>query len=199
MAAAAAAAWYEELREVEYLEESIHKKMASISRRLMMAKDLSEAEAAKLKEEHAFLRKHVVQLGLEVSSPKPDFSCMTEAERAAAAERLRNDELHYARRLSQEGDPRGPGMEACARIVDFDPKQGGLYYSRYSRGNLSNLDLDEECKSLARGPSSLPFNSILSHVPPPTRCSSILHLQSIYDRLINSATSIYYNICVTMC
>jgi len=195
--AEAAAAWYEEWREVEYLQESIHKKMGSISRRLMMAKDLSEAEVAKLKEERAALRKQVVQLGLEVS-PKPDFSCMTEAERAAAAERLRNDEVSYALRLTQEGDPRGRSMEASARIVDFDPKQGGRYYSRYSRGNLINLDLDEECKSLARGPS-LSFNSILLHAPRPTRCSSILHLQSIYDKLINSATSIYYNICVTMC
>ncbi|CAD6273326.1 unnamed protein product [Miscanthus lutarioriparius] len=143
MAVEAAAAWYEEWREVEYLQESIHKKMGSISRRLMMAKDLSEAEVAKLKEERAALRKQVVQLGLEVS-PKPDFSCMTEAERAAAAERLRNDEVSYALRLTQEGDPRGRSMEASARIVDFDPKQGGRYYSRYSRGNLINLDLDEE-------------------------------------------------------
>ncbi|XP_066363710.1 uncharacterized protein [Miscanthus floridulus] len=143
MAVEAAAAWYEEWREVEYLQESIHKKMGSISRRLMMAKDLSEAEVAKLKEERAALRKQVVQLGLEVS-PKPDFSCMTEAERAAAAERLRNDEVSYALRLTQEGDPRGRSMEASARFVDFDPKQGGRYYSRYSRGNLINLDLDEE-------------------------------------------------------
>jgi len=197
MAVEAAAAWYEELREVERLQQSMHKQIGSISKKLMMVKDLSEAEVAKLKEERAALRKQVVQLGLEVS-PKPDFSCMTEAERAAAAERLRNDEVSYALRLTQERDPRGRAMEAFARIVDFDPKQGGRYYTRYTLVDLTKFDLDEECKSLARGPS-LSFNSILLHVPPPTRCSSILHLQSIYDKLINSATSIYYNICVTMC
>ncbi|XP_021304610.1 uncharacterized protein LOC8080054 [Sorghum bicolor] len=143
MAVEAAAAWYEELRQLEYLEESMHKKLRSISRRLMMAKDLSEAEAAKLKEEQALLRKQVGRFGPDVSR-RPDFSCMTEAERAAAAERLRNDELHYARRLMQEGNSRGQAMEAFARFVDFDPKQGGRYYSRCSRGGLSNLDLDEE-------------------------------------------------------
>jgi len=172
MAVEAAAAWYEEWREVEYLQESIHKKMGSISRRLMMAKDLSEAEVAKLKEGRTFLQKEILRLDLEMP-PRPDFSGMTEAERAATAERLRRDELSYALRLTQERDPRGRAMEAFARIVDFDPKQGGRYYNRYTLVDLTKFDLDEECKSLARGPS-LSFNSILLHVPPPIRCSSIL-------------------------
>jgi len=178
MAVEAAAAWYEELRQLEYLEESMHKKLRSISRRLMMAKDLSEAEAAKLKEEQALLRKQVGRFGPDVSR-RPDFSCMTEAERAAAAERLRNDELHYARRLMQEGNSRGQAMEAFARFVDFDPKQGGRYYSRCSRGGLSNLDLDEECKSLAC-PRPL-FPSILSHVPIAVQSSTCAsyHLRQI--------------------
>ncbi|CAD6273321.1 unnamed protein product [Miscanthus lutarioriparius] len=73
MAVEAAAAWYEELREVEYRQESIHMHIGSISRRLMMVKDLSEAEVAKLKEERKALQKEVQRLALEMS-PRPDFS-----------------------------------------------------------------------------------------------------------------------------
>ena len=138
---------------------------------------MSEAEVAKLKEERWVLGKQAVELYPDVSV-MPDFSCMTEAERAATAERLRSDELDYALSLTQEGEPiRGRSKEAFARnrIVDFDPKQDGRYYNRFTLVDLTKFDLDEECKSLARRPS-LCFNSILLHVPPPTRCGSILHL-----------------------
>ena len=94
---------------------------------------MSEAEVAKLKEERWVLGKQAVELYPDVSV-MPDFSCMTEAERAATAERLRNDELHHERRLVQEGDSRGLAFEAYARFVDFDPKQGGRYFSRYTHG-----------------------------------------------------------------
>ena len=150
MAVAAAAAWYEELREVEYREEANFKKIGSISKRLAMDKDLSEEEVGRLKEERTALREEVHRLVLEMS-PQPDFSCMTEAERAEAAERVRSIEVKYGLRLMHEGDPRGQSIQASARIVDFDPKQGGLYYSRYTRGDLIRFNLDEECKSLARG------------------------------------------------
>ncbi|CAN6204006.1 unnamed protein product [Urochloa humidicola] len=69
---------------------------------------------------------------------------MTEAERAAAAERLRNKELQRAHRLRLEGHPNGRKLEALARIVDFDPKQGGLYYPRYTLFSRSTFDLSEE-------------------------------------------------------
>ena len=178
MVVEAAAAWYEELREVEYRQESIHKKMGSISRRLMMVKDLSEAEVAKLKEESTALQKEVQQLALEMS-PRPDFSCMTEAKRAAAAERLRNDQLRYACRLTQEGDPRGPGMEAFARIVDFDPKQGGRYYNRYTLVDLTKFDLDEECKSPARPPHAFnwihPIACLIPLLVQPSPLLRVLH------------------------
>ncbi|CAN6181748.1 unnamed protein product [Urochloa humidicola] len=70
---------------------------------------------------------------------------MTEAERAAAAaERLRNKELQRARRLRLEGHPNGRMLEVLAHIVDFDPKQGGLYYPRYTLFDGPTFDLDEE-------------------------------------------------------
>ncbi|CAN6223916.1 unnamed protein product [Urochloa humidicola] len=69
---------------------------------------------------------------------------MTEAERAAAAERLRNKELQRARRLRLEGHPNGRMLEVLAHIVDFDPKQGGLYYPRYALFDGPTFDLNEE-------------------------------------------------------
>jgi len=146
MAVEAVVAWYRELQEVERLEKSMHKEVGSISRRLTMAKDLSEAEVAKLKEERSDLQKRANRLHLEMS-PRPDFSGMTEAERAATAERLRSDELDYALSLTQEGEPiRGRSKEAFARnrIVDFDPKQDGRYYNRFTLADLTKFDLDEE-------------------------------------------------------
>jgi hypothetical protein len=192
MAVEAAAAWYEELREVEYRQESTIKKMGSISKKLMMASDLSEAEVAKLREERTVLREEVQRLALEMS-PRPDFSRMTEAERAAAAERLRSVEVNYARRLTQEGDSRGQAMEASARIVDFDPKQGGRYYSRYTRGDLTKFDLDEECKSLA---CALAFHSI------PSFCMFCHPPVAVQSSTCSSGSGNYYlcyNRYVTMC
>ncbi|KAG0516441.1 hypothetical protein BDA96_09G003400 [Sorghum bicolor] len=56
----------------------------------------------------------------------------------------RSIEVKYGLRLMHEGDPRGQSIQASARIVDFDPKQGGLYYSRYTSGGLIRFNLDEE-------------------------------------------------------
>ena len=78
----------------------------------------------------------------------PDFSSMTEAERAAKAERLREEALEKARRLQEAGDPEGRRREAEACILDFDPKQKGIYYNRLCFVNVASFDLDEECKSL---------------------------------------------------
>ena len=177
---AAAAAWYEEVREVEHRQEATIKKMRSISKRLATDKaDLSEEEMGRLKEEREALREEVQRLALEMS-PKPDFSCMTEAERAEAAERVRSVEINYGLRLTHEGDRRGQSIQASARLVDFDPKQGGLYYSRYIHGDLNGFNLDDECKSLACGPClsivSIPSHPILLH-----------DLQAIYYNLISSA------------
>jgi hypothetical protein len=76
----------------------------------------------------------------------PDFSGMTEADRAVEAERLREEALEKARPLQEAGDPEGRRREAEARILDFDPKQKGIYYNRCCcAGNLASFDLDEEC------------------------------------------------------
>ena len=82
---------------------------------------------------------------------------MTEADRAAEAERLREEALEKARHLQEAGDPEGRRWEAEAHIFDFDPKQKGIYYNRLCFVNLATFDLDEECKS----PTILPAMSSL--------------------------------------
>ncbi|CAN6243188.1 unnamed protein product, partial [Urochloa humidicola] len=42
------------------------------------------------------------------------------------------------------GDPKGLRLEASARFLDFDPKQGGPYNNRFTAVSLPKFDLDEE-------------------------------------------------------
>ncbi|WVZ95708.1 hypothetical protein U9M48_041439 [Paspalum notatum var. saurae] len=100
------------------------------------------AKVAKVKEERLVLMEEYMRLNLF----QPDFSGVTEAERAAEAARLRQEALEEGRRLLKAGDPRGFGMEALARggVIDFDPKQGGLYYNRFTAVDFPAFDLDEE-------------------------------------------------------
>ncbi|TVU30070.1 hypothetical protein EJB05_21676 [Eragrostis curvula] len=79
-----------------------------------------------------------------------DFSFdpgMDEAERAARAERLKKEALEEASHM--EDVTRAKRYRAQARILDFDPKQNGIYYNRLSFVDLASFDLDEESP---RGP-----------------------------------------------
>jgi len=116
------------------------------------------AKVAKVKEERLVLMEEYMRLNLF----QPDFSGVTEAERAAEAARLRQEALEEVRRLLKAGDPRGFGMEALARggVIDFDPKQGGLYYNRFTAVDFPAFDLDEECKYIHR----LPWNETCVHL-----------------------------------
>ncbi|WVZ95755.1 hypothetical protein U9M48_041479 [Paspalum notatum var. saurae] len=100
------------------------------------------AKVAKAKEERQVWFEEFMRLELF----HPDLSGVTEDERAAEAERLRQEELEEGRRLIEAGDPRGWKLEALGRggVIDFDPKQGGLYYNRFTAVDFKSFDLDEE-------------------------------------------------------
>ncbi|KAF8667112.1 hypothetical protein HU200_053296 [Digitaria exilis] len=96
-----------------------------------------------MEEERAALRRELERLNSELIDL--DFSGMSEAERAAEAERLRRETLEEARRLKEAGDPRFRVMEALARIIDFDPKDDdGMYFNRLYSVDLATFDHDEE-------------------------------------------------------
>ncbi|CAN6232022.1 unnamed protein product [Urochloa humidicola] len=85
-----------------------------------------------------------------------EFSDMTEAERAAEAEKQRQEVLVRAREMEQRArEERVPSVaqqmarkalwhRGRARIVDFDPKQRGAYYNRCYYVDHATFDLDEE-------------------------------------------------------
>ncbi|AQK93510.1 hypothetical protein ZEAMMB73_Zm00001d010146 [Zea mays] len=76
----------------------------------------------------------------------PDLSGMTEADRGAEAERLREEMLQKARQLQDQGDMSGAReSEGLARIIDFDVKQGGEYLNSICCvGNIYTFDHTEE-------------------------------------------------------
>lgn len=129
-------------------------------RRLSLAKDeefsgMTEAERAA--ERMALVREY---LRRRAAVKAPDFSGMSEPERAMEAQKQRQKVLEEARKMElrarEQTDPEvARQMEQAAlwdqfraRIIDFDPKQGGAYYNRLYYVEHTTFDLDEECKSM---------------------------------------------------
>ncbi|CAL4887383.1 unnamed protein product [Urochloa decumbens] len=85
-----------------------------------------------------------------------EFSDTSEAERAAEAEKQRQEVLELACEMEQRSrEERVPSVaqqmahmalwhRGRARILDFDPKQGGIYYNRCYYVDHATFDLDEE-------------------------------------------------------
>ncbi|CAL4968866.1 unnamed protein product [Urochloa decumbens] len=85
-----------------------------------------------------------------------EFSDMSEAERAAEVEKQRQEVLELACEMEQRSrEERAPSVaqqmahmalwhRGRARILDFDPKQGGIYYNRCYYVDHATFDLDEE-------------------------------------------------------
>jgi len=107
-----------------------------------------EVKLALVMEERDFLVRQYARLSSQMRTS--DFSGMTEADRAAEAERLKQEALEEARRLKMERDHDDSlRQEGWARIVDFDPKQGGLYINRYLV-DLATISFDHDEESPLR-------------------------------------------------
>ncbi|OEL24745.1 DNA (cytosine-5)-methyltransferase DRM2 [Dichanthelium oligosanthes] len=103
--------------------------------------EIEAKEEEIIEERVGALMREFLRLGSEVMAP--DFSGMSEADRAAEAERLRQEELEEARRLKMVGDPRFWEWEALARITDFDPKKEGMHFNRLFFVDLETFPQDE--------------------------------------------------------
>ncbi|OEL37726.1 hypothetical protein BAE44_0001256 [Dichanthelium oligosanthes] len=80
----------------------------------------------------------------------PSLFDEAEAEAMAKHERRMRREQEKAREEELMRARWEAHNTAVDRIRDYDPKQGGEYYTRYSIGaDLSRLNLDEECESTA--------------------------------------------------
>ncbi|CAN6353461.1 unnamed protein product [Urochloa humidicola] len=109
------------------------------------ARRLETAGDSKGGERLLLIREYVRLSSVSERWDHPDFSGMTEAERAAEAERFRQEALEEARRLETAGDSKSSKWrEAEARILDFDPKRGGIYFNRCATVYLPTFDHDEE-------------------------------------------------------
>jgi hypothetical protein len=78
------------------------------------------------------------------------FVDVDEAKRLAEeAERMR-----FLRQMARKKKQNDLQRKLQETVLDFDPKQGGEYYTRFTFADLTKFDLDEECKSI-------PVDSIL--------------------------------------
>lgn len=95
-------------------------------------------------------------------SPAMGVDSMTEAQRLAEVEKQRQQVLQEAREVEQIArEHKVPARakelarhalwhQGRARIVDFDPKQGGVYYNRIYCVDHATFDFDEECKIMSQ-------------------------------------------------
>ena len=109
----------------------------------------------------------VKDCGKKLSGLEP-FVDADEAKRLAKeAERMQ-----FLRQMARKKKQNDQQRMLQDTVLDFDPKQGGEYYTRFIFADLTKFDLDEECKSISVG--SILIRSI------PLLCPTLLLTRSEY-------------------
>lgn len=148
--------WRQEALELEERLACLCRKITSTAavESSLAAKGADEAILRRAKQRRLALVDEFLHLGR--TKMDPDLAgAMSDSDRAAEAERLREEKLQEVCRLLQnhQGDARCCSLledkvrilEAKARTVDFDLKQGGIYYnSLYWLHDLAKIDHREE-------------------------------------------------------
>ncbi|KAJ1261098.1 hypothetical protein BS78_09G002200 [Paspalum vaginatum] len=138
-------------RELEKRMDLLSQQINSVSRDLYLAID--EFSSSDAWEDFLLLaearQRALLQELMRLASQKmdPDLSAMSESDRAAEVERLRQEKLQEAHRLVYQGNiHRFRELQGMARIIDFDPKQRGMYYNSvsYVVVDLATFDHSEE-------------------------------------------------------
>jgi hypothetical protein len=72
------------------------------------------------------------------------FVDVDEAERLAKE----SERMRFLRQMARKKKRNDRQRVLEDTVLDFDPKQGGEYYTRFTFADLTKFDLDEECKSI---------------------------------------------------
>jgi hypothetical protein len=88
----------------------------------------------------------VKDCGKKLSGLEP-FVDVDEAKRLAQEE----ERMWFLRQMARKKKQNDRQRMLEDTVLDFDPKQGGEYYTRFTFADLTKFDLDEECKSIPVG------------------------------------------------
>ncbi|RLM78408.1 hypothetical protein C2845_PM12G02210 [Panicum miliaceum] len=116
-----------------------------------------------------------------------------EAEAVADHERRMRREQEEAQKKEQRVQAANADKLAMAKILDYDPKQGGKYYNRFPFADFSKFNIDEELNILSVKIASLdvdfPINvygTVIARGNIDGKCIYLFRREKDHCQLINS-------------